>query len=61
MACNLCVIACPVDGCITMRSVPVGTVDTRTGTVVEGYANWTTHASNPLAQPTRPQASSGQT
>ena len=61
VACNLCVIACPVDGCITMRSVPVGTVDTRTGAVVEGYANWTTHASNPLAQATRPQASPGQT
>ena len=55
VACNLCVIACPVDGCITMKSVPAGTVDTRTGAVVEGYANWTRHASNPLAQATRPR------
>ncbi|MDE0249293.1 MAG: NAD-dependent dihydropyrimidine dehydrogenase subunit PreA [Gammaproteobacteria bacterium] len=54
VACNLCVIACPVDGCITMKSVPVGTVDSRTGAVVEGYANWTTHANNPQAQATRP-------
>ena len=35
VACNLCVIACPVEKCITMEALPVGTVDPRTGKVVE--------------------------
>ena len=30
-----------------MESLPVGTVDARTGKVVEGYVNWTTHPNNP--------------
>jgi len=47
VACNLCVITCPVEDCITMESLPVGAVDLRTGKVVEGYANWTTHPNNP--------------
>ena len=51
VACNLCVIVCPVEGCITMDALPVGAVDERTGQVVEGHANWTTHPHNPQAAP----------
>ncbi|MCY4599154.1 MAG: NAD-dependent dihydropyrimidine dehydrogenase subunit PreA [Acidobacteria bacterium] len=53
VACNLCVITCPVEDCITMESLPVGAVDARTGTVVEAYGNWTTHPNNPLAPTAR--------
>ncbi|EAP75911.1 NAD-dependent dihydropyrimidine dehydrogenase subunit PreA [Roseovarius nubinhibens] len=48
VACNLCVNVCPVEGCITMEQMAPGTVDPRTGKVVEkDYANWTTHPNNP--------------
>ena len=50
VACNLCVVTCPVEGCITMESLRVGVVGPRTGKAVEGYANWTTHPNNPLAR-----------
>ena len=53
VACNLCVVVCPVEDCITMEPLPVGAVDTRTGQVVEGYADWTTHPNNPAARPQR--------
>ncbi len=50
VACNLCVNVCPVENCITMEEMAVGTVDPRTDRVVEGeYANWTTHPNNPAA------------
>jgi len=50
VACNLCVNVCPVEGCITMEELSAGTVDQRTGQVVEdSYANWTTHPNNPGA------------
>jgi dihydropyrimidine dehydrogenase (NAD+) subunit PreA len=50
VACNLCVNVCPVENCITMEELPPGTVDPRTGKVVEkDYANWTTHPNNPGA------------
>jgi dihydropyrimidine dehydrogenase (NAD+) subunit PreA len=50
VACNLCVDVCPVEDCITMEQMAPGTVDPRTGKVVEpGYANWTTHPNNPGA------------
>ncbi len=50
VACNLCVNVCPVEGCITMRTMVPGEVDPRTGAVVSGeYANWTTHPNNPGA------------
>ena len=51
VACNLCVIVCPVEDCITMDTLPVGAVDVRTGQVVERYADWTTHPHNPHAEP----------
>ncbi len=48
VACNLCVNVCPIKGCITMKQVPVGEVDLRTGKPVEAdYGNWTTHPNNP--------------
>jgi dihydropyrimidine dehydrogenase (NAD+) subunit PreA len=48
VACNLCVEVCPVENCITMVQQPAGTVDPRTGqTILDGYANWTTHPNNP--------------
>ncbi len=48
VACNLCVEVCPVEGCITMEAMTPGTVDPRTGRVVQkDYANWTTHPNNP--------------
>lgn len=50
VACNLCVNVCPVEGCITMEALAPGTIDERTGKVVEAdYANWTTHPNNPAA------------
>ena len=50
VACNLCVEVCPVEDCITMVAQPAGSVDPRTGkTVVDDYANWTTHPNNPGA------------
>ncbi len=48
VACNLCVNVCPVEGCITMEELAPGTVDPRTGKLVEaGFADWTTHPNNP--------------
>jgi len=50
VGCNLCVEVCPVENCITMEALAPGTIDPRTGRVVEaGYANWTTHPNNPMA------------
>ena len=57
VACNLCVVTCPVEDCITMESLPVGAVDPRTGKTVEGYADWTTHPNNPEVGTARPPAS----
>ena len=50
VACNLCVDVCPVAGCITMRELAPGEVDTRTGRPVAPFANWTTHPNNPSAR-----------
>ncbi|MCJ8324255.1 MAG: NAD-dependent dihydropyrimidine dehydrogenase subunit PreA [Rhizobiales bacterium] len=50
VACNLCVVVCPVENCITLEPLAVGAMDERTGKVVEAeYANWTTHPNNPMA------------
>ena len=49
VACNLCIDVCPVERCITMRELPLGALDERTGRKVEPYANWTTHPNNPMA------------
>ncbi len=50
VACNLCVNVCPVENCIKMEQLPLGSVDPRTGRTVEEYANWTTHPNNPAAR-----------
>ena len=51
VACNLCLDVCPVEDCITMEALPPGTVDPRTGRVVQGeHADWTTHPNNPMAR-----------
>ncbi|MCB1371203.1 MAG: NAD-dependent dihydropyrimidine dehydrogenase subunit PreA [Rhodobacteraceae bacterium] len=51
VACNLCVDVCPVEDCITMERLEPGSIDPRTGRVVEAeYANWTTHPNNPMAR-----------
>ncbi len=51
VACNLCVNVCPVENCITMERLAPGTIDARTGKMVEAdYANWTTHPNNPAAK-----------
>jgi len=48
VACNLCVNVCPVENCITMERVMPGSMDERTGKVVEAEpADWTTHPNNP--------------
>jgi len=48
VGCNLCVSVCPVDGCITMRTMKKG-VDPRTGlTISDEKADWTTHPNNPM-------------
>lgn len=50
VGCNLCASICPVENCISMRSLQPGEVDIRTGNVVTAqYANWTTHPNNPMA------------
>ena len=52
VGCNLCASICPVENCISLRSLQPGEVDKRTGKVVtDQYANWTTHPNNPMAQP----------
>jgi len=49
VACNLCVNVCPVENCITMEELPLGTLDPRTGRKVVPYGNWTEHPNNPSA------------
>jgi len=49
VGCNLCVSICPVPDTISMRRVMPGEIDLRTGQPVSAeYANWTTHANNPM-------------
>ena len=47
VGCNLCVNVCPVENCITLQPLAVGTLDPRTQQPVQTYANWTTHPNNP--------------
>lgn len=49
VGCNLCVITCPVENCITLEQMTEG-VDPRTKQPINpDYANWTTHPNNPQA------------
>jgi dihydropyrimidine dehydrogenase (NAD+) subunit PreA len=51
VACNLCVNVCPVEDCITLEALAPGTLDERTGRVVQAEpADWTTHPNNPMAR-----------
>jgi dihydropyrimidine dehydrogenase (NAD+) subunit PreA len=55
VGCNLCVTVCPVDACITLRTLAPGEVDPRTGLRVAGEAaDWTTHPNNPMRRPAVP-------
>ncbi len=57
VGCNLCVSICPVPDTITMRKLAAGEVDQRTGKPVPAeYANWTTHANNPMRKAAEPVA-----
>jgi dihydropyrimidine dehydrogenase (NAD+) subunit PreA len=49
VGCNLCVVVCPIEGCITLRPLPDGSIDPRTGERAGGYRNWTQHPNNPGA------------
>ena len=46
VACNLCVNVCPVQDCITMRELPLGEIDPRTGDPVGEYRNRSNHPNN---------------
>jgi dihydropyrimidine dehydrogenase (NAD+) subunit PreA len=49
VGCNLCTSICPVPDCITMRPVPAGEVDARTGQPVGAEPlPWTRHVNNPM-------------
>tara|TARA_B110000037_G_scaffold38855_2_gene47875 strand:- start:8402 stop:9700 length:1299 start_codon:yes stop_codon:yes gene_type:complete len=49
VGCNLCVVVCPVENCITLRELDTGEVDARTGELVSAhYQNWTQHPNNPV-------------
>ncbi len=49
VGCNLCVITCPIEGCISLEQMAEGT-DPRTDKPIDSsYANWTTNANNPSA------------
>ena len=51
VGCNLCVTVCPVPETITLRDVPAGEKDLRTGLLVsDKHADWTTHPNNPMRQ-----------
>ncbi len=50
VGCNLCVLVCPIEDCIVMEPLKAGSIDERTGKVVEKEpADWTTHPNNPGA------------
>ena len=55
VGCNLCVTVCPVDECITLRTLVPGEIDSRTGQRVAAVAaDWTTHPNNPMRRPEVP-------
>lgn len=54
VACNLCVNVCPVDDCITMRTLKPGEVDERTGMTIpaeDDKRTWLEHPNNPDGDP----------
>jgi dihydropyrimidine dehydrogenase (NAD+) subunit PreA len=49
VGCNLCVVVCPIDDCISLVPLREGEIDKRTGLLVGGHRNWTEHPNNPMA------------
>ena len=49
VACNLCVNVCPVEDCITMKELPLGALDERTGRKVEPTLTWPQHPNNTVS------------
>ncbi|MBP81063.1 MAG: NAD-dependent dihydropyrimidine dehydrogenase subunit PreA [Acidiferrobacteraceae bacterium] len=52
VGCNLCVTVCPVENCLTLRTLE-NEVDLRTGRMIksEEKIQWTAHPNNPMAAP----------
>jgi dihydropyrimidine dehydrogenase (NAD+) subunit PreA len=52
VGCNLCVTVCPVENCLTLRTLE-NEVDMRTGRMIkpEEKIQWTAHPNNPMAAP----------
>ena len=51
VACNMCVNVCPVEGCITMRTLRPGEIDERTGEPVPAEpGTWLTHPNNVVCE-----------
>jgi len=49
VGCNLCVVACPVPQCITLRTLAPGEMDQRTGKSASAtHGDWTRHPNNPM-------------
>jgi dihydropyrimidine dehydrogenase (NAD+) subunit PreA len=59
VGCNLCVEVCPVEQCITLQPLAVGSIDPRTGQPVRGYGNWESHPNNPASHATEPVVAGG--
>ncbi len=51
VGCNLCVVVCPVENCITLETLGVGEIDKRTGRKVGSGMTWLEHPNNPNAHP----------
>ncbi len=54
VGCNLCVVVCPVENCITLVPLADGEMDKRTGLKSGGHRAWTEHPNNPTAKSPRP-------
>ena len=52
VGCNLCVTVCPVENCLTLRTLD-NEVDQRTNQMIrsDDKINWTAHPNNPMATP----------
>ncbi len=50
VGCNLCVVVCPVENCITLETIAVGEIDKRTGRKVGSGMTWLGHPNNPNAR-----------
>jgi dihydropyrimidine dehydrogenase (NAD+) subunit PreA len=50
VGCNLCVTVCPVEDCLTLRTLD-NEIDQRTNQMIrtDDKINWTTHPNNPMA------------